>query len=246
MILVPFLLHTRLSANCTVQSTGLYVCLLHVSLCLYGLLSYCDLTPPESLWSIFSPRSLENIHVFLLATWFLWWGCGIWKSKGFNCISFYFHWWKGNNQGNLTSGMSLFLKSRGLSLTDKIFCCQDLASIVFVVWCQTSSLNANEQSMACILFLIDYAYTFCGQQKGNSRPIWFPFWHTHLLSTYKPVSIAMYYSILLLQWTEQPRLPLLTLKKPCSEATSLCSSSPTEQTQQTFNFTPKVPLAESK
>lgn len=50
-------------------------------------------------------------------------------------------------------------------------CCQVLVRIVFVVSCQTASLNANEQSMAHILFLMDYAVAFCGQQKGNSRPI---------------------------------------------------------------------------
>lgn len=154
----------------------------------YFVTSY-DLMNPESFWSMVFPYSLENNSCFcsyyligLVQVWYL-------EDKGFNFTSFYFHWWKWNNNFSLTLGISLFLKSCGLSLTDKIFCCQELASTVFVVWCQTSSLNANEWSMACILFLIDYAYTFCGQQKGNSRPIWFPFWHTHLPSTYKPVSI---------------------------------------------------------
>lgn len=188
MILVPFLLLPRLSANHTVQLPQLLFLPTTPFTCFGRFASYCDLMAPEIFWSVVSPCSLENIHGFFLTVSLTWWKCGIWKCKGFNFISFYFHWWKWNNF-SLTSGINLFLKSCGLSLTDKILCCQDLASIVFVVWCQTSSLNANEQSMACILFLIDYAYTFCGQQKGNSRPIWFPFWHTHLLSTHKPVSI---------------------------------------------------------
>ena len=148
------------------------------------------MTALESFWTIFSPCCLENLlFFFFLPIWLSWKKCGVSRSKAFHFISFYLSEWKWSNNFNITLGISLFLKSCGLSLTDKIFCCQELASTVFVVWCQTSSLNANEQSMACILFLIDDAYTFCGQQKGNSRPIWFPFWHTHLLRTYKPVSI---------------------------------------------------------
>lgn len=83
---------------------------------------------------------------------------------------------------------SISLKKLWIVINWQTVRCQVLARTVFVVWCQTASLNANEQSMACILFLMDYAYTFCGQQKGNSRPIWFPFWHATLFSAYKAVS----------------------------------------------------------
>lgn len=83
---------------------------------------------------------------------------------------------------------SISLKKLWIVINWQTVRCQVLARTVFVVWCQTASLNANEQSMACILFLMDYAYTFCGQQKGNSRPIWFPFWHDTLFSAYKAVS----------------------------------------------------------
>lgn len=143
MILVPFLLLPRLSANHTVQLPQLLFLPTTPFTCFGRFASYCDLTAPEIFWSVVSPCSLENIHVFFLTVSLTWWKCGIWKCKGFNFISFYFHWWKWNNF-SLTSGINLFLKSCGLSLIDKILCCQDrslpsasptmVPNILFLQW----------------------------------------------------------------------------------------------------------------
>lgn len=99
--------------------------------CLPRFESYCDLTALENSWSIFSPFWEHSL--FFLSVWFPWWKCAFWKSKDFSFISFYFSERKWNDNSNITLGISLFLKSCGLSLTDKIFCCQDLPSILYLL-----------------------------------------------------------------------------------------------------------------